>query len=209
MTFSYPIQMNIENRNCLIVGAGSVGLRKAITLLNAGAIVTVIAPVFHENFDSLKKENLKIIKRSFEDRDVNGKFLIFAATNVYDVNERIVKLAKKKNILVNVADDPNSCDFIVPANLRKNDLNIAITTNGKNPSYARDLKIYLDELINDRFLDALWVYNNIRVEIKKHVSVQQEREKLMRKITILEIIGYLEHEEKEEVTRKVMKCLLH
>ncbi len=207
MSFAYPVQLNIEKRDCLIVGAGKVAYRKARTLLDSGALVTVIAPDIDVRFRDICCSNLILLERTFRPEDVCGRFLVFAATSDKKINQSIVQSAKCRGILVNVADDAQSCDFIVPARLEKKDLMLTISTNGKSPGYARMLKEYLDKYLNASLNDALWVAMEYRNYLKEVVSTQSERERLLRQLNLESLLAMLENDEREEVLRKVKECL--
>lgn len=208
MSFSYPIQLNVKDRDCLIVGAGKVALRKAMMLHEAGAQVTVVASRIDEKFRALCAEGLIIIERPFQPADVCSRFLVFAATNQREVNKMVAAEAKAQGVLVNVADSRDESDFILPAVVKKDDLSIAISTNGSNPGYAKLLKQHFEDQIDDPFLDALWVATKIRENLRIKVKTQAERERLLRQLDLIELMELTQNHSLEEVVRKVTSCLL-
>ncbi len=137
--------LDLEGRRVLVVGAGPVALRKTRGLLDAGARVTVVAPKFVPEFDSLPIER---IEREFDHRDLDGAALAFAATNVREVNRRVGDAAKRLGIPVNVADAPGECAFIVPASIRREHVQIAISTGGQSPSRAAEIRKKLEEWLD-------------------------------------------------------------
>lgn len=141
----YPVFLDIRGQRALVIGAGLVALRKARGLLESGALVTVVAPVFHPGFDALPVERLA---REFTDSDLDGAALVFAATDSRAVNRRAGELAKARGIPANIADAPNECTFLVPARIHRENLQIAISTGGKSPSRAAYLRRRLEEWLD-------------------------------------------------------------
>jgi siroheme synthase-like protein len=138
----YPVFLDVEGRRAVVVGAGPVALRKTRGLIEAGAKVTVIAPRFHDEFDELAIER---IEREFVDADVEDAALVFAATDARDVNRRIGALARARGILANIADARDECAFIVPARVRRGNVQIAISTGGRSPKLAAELRQKLEK----------------------------------------------------------------
>jgi precorrin-2 dehydrogenase / sirohydrochlorin ferrochelatase len=140
----YPIFLNLKDRPVLVVGAGKVALRKTHGLLEARARVTVVAPEAEEEFESLPVE---MVRRRFRATDLEDVVLVFAATNDRQTNHRIAIAAKGKGILANIADSADECDFIVPARVHRENLQIAVSTGGKDPRLSAELRKKLDELL--------------------------------------------------------------
>jgi siroheme synthase-like protein len=133
----YPIFLDLTGRPVLVVGAGKIALRKTKGLIEAGAHVTVVAPEAVPEFSTLP---VRLLARRFRPSDLNGKVLAFAATNVREVNRRIGVEATNRGIPVNVADAPAECRFLVPARIRRDGLQLAISTSGRNPRLAAELR---------------------------------------------------------------------
>jgi precorrin-2 dehydrogenase / sirohydrochlorin ferrochelatase len=140
----YPIFLNLKDRPVLVVGAGKVALRKTRGLLEAGARVTVVAPEAEPEFESLP---VGMLRRRFRATDLAEVVLVFAATNDRLTNHRIAIAAKGKGILANIADSAEECDFLVPARVRREHLQIAVSTGGKDPRLSAELRRKLDELL--------------------------------------------------------------
>ena len=140
----YPIFLNLKDRPVLVVGAGRVALRKTRGLLEAGARVTVVAPEAEPEFESLPVE---FVRRRFRATDLADVALVFAATNDRLANHRIAIAAKGKGIFANVADSAEECDFLVPARVQRENLQIAVSTGGKDPRLSAELRRKLDEVL--------------------------------------------------------------
>lgn len=147
----YPIFLKLEELDILLVGAGNVGLEKLNSLLtnSTGARITIVAPSIKGEVRSLLQFHLscKLIHRSFEESDLDNKDLVVLATDNKELHKKIKALAKKKRILINVADIPKLCDFYLGSIVQKGNLKIAISTNGKSPTIAKRIKEVLDETI--------------------------------------------------------------
>jgi siroheme synthase-like protein len=140
----YPIFLSLQGRPVLVVGAGKVALRKTKGLLEAGARVTVVAPEWESEFESLP---VRLMRRPFCAADLTGCVLVFAATNDRLTNHRIGVAAKGRGIFANIADSARECDFILPARVSRHGFHLAISTGGENPRLAADLRKKLEDLL--------------------------------------------------------------
>jgi precorrin-2 dehydrogenase len=141
----FPMFVKLEGRSCLVVGAGSVGESKIRSLLAAGAKVRVVAPRASLAVAELARANeISWAIRQFRPSDLEGVFLVVAATSSSSLNEVIFREAQQHNILCNAVDDPEHCDFYYGAVVRRGDLQIAISTAGKSPALAQKLRLELE-----------------------------------------------------------------
>jgi uroporphyrin-III C-methyltransferase/precorrin-2 dehydrogenase/sirohydrochlorin ferrochelatase len=140
-----PIFLNVKGKLCLVVGGGEVALRKASVLVEAGALVRVVAPNIETEFARLK--NLQLIVEKFQVEHLNGVMLAFAATDDSAVNQLVAQQAALKNIPVNVVDTPSLCNFIIPSILDRSPLMVAFSTGGSSPVLARMLRGKLETLV--------------------------------------------------------------
>ncbi len=143
----FPAFLDLHGRRCLVVGGGSIGERKARTLLDCGARVTVVSPVITAGLTGLAQQRRIVHRpRPFEDRDVRGAALAIAATGVAAVDSAVAAAARRRHVLVNVVDRPAECDFILPSVLRRGGLQIAVSTGGRSPALAREIRKELEPL---------------------------------------------------------------
>jgi precorrin-2 dehydrogenase/sirohydrochlorin ferrochelatase len=141
----FPLFLKLEGRPCLLVGAGRVGEGKLKSLLRAGARVKVIAPKATAGVQRLAKSaEIVWCKRKFAARDLDGMFLVVAATSSHAANAVISEEARRRGVLCNAVDDPRNCDFYYPAVLRRGRLQIAISTGGSSPELASRLRKELE-----------------------------------------------------------------
>ena len=140
----YPIFLDLKDRPVLVVGAGKVALRKTKGLVEAGARVTVVAPECELEFETLP---VRMVARRFRASDLSNCMLVFAATDDRLTNHRIGIAAKGKGVFANIADSPEECDFIVPARVQRNSVQIAVSTGGENPRLSAELRKKLEDIL--------------------------------------------------------------
>jgi precorrin-2 dehydrogenase/sirohydrochlorin ferrochelatase len=134
----YPIYLDLRDRPCLIVGGGQVAERKTLSLVEAGANVTVISPSLTQKLQELSQSGKIIhLPKTFDDKDLTGALLVIAATDSREVNTSIGRLCKKRNILVNVVTPPDESSFIVPSVVERGELLIAVSTSGMSPALSK------------------------------------------------------------------------
>ena len=138
----YPIFLDLSGRRCVVVGGGEVANRKARKLLQARAEVVVISPEIGPELESVASE---VHRRPYEDGDLAGAYLAFAATDAREANAAVAAEAKERGIPVNVADRPSEGDFALPSTLRRGRLQVAVSTGGASPTLARKIKGELEE----------------------------------------------------------------
>lgn len=152
-----PINLLIQGRSCLVVGGGKVAFRKIRLLLDAGAIVSSVSPEMCDEVKELsEKELITHQKRDFEQQDVEGAMIVFAATNCRPINRHILEACRKRNILCCCVDGNwSDADFTTPAITRQNGLTVSVSSNGRNCRQSKMVKNSLArhlEMINDAHL---------------------------------------------------------
>ncbi len=166
----FPIFLKLQNFNTLLVGAGNVGLEKLEAMLynSPNAKILVVADMVLGTVHQLISNypEVKLQERKFEDTDLNGIELLVLATDNKELHRNIRTLAKAKGILVNVADTPELCDFYLGSIVKKGNLKIAISTNGKSPTVAKRLKQVLSENIPDEIDETLNQMSQLRNTLK-------------------------------------------
>jgi precorrin-2 dehydrogenase / sirohydrochlorin ferrochelatase len=140
----YPIFLDLNDRRVLVVGAGRIALRKTLGLVEAGARVTVVAPEWDPEFEELP---VRLVRRRFRAADLSGAVLVFAATDDRLTNHRIGIAAKGKGIFANIADSAQECDFVVPARVVRDHVQIAVSTGGENPRLSAEWRKKLEEIV--------------------------------------------------------------
>ena len=170
----YPVNLDIQNRKCLVVGGGSVGTRKVMTLLECGAVVTVVSSdVAEELLELAEKKMIELKRRPYESSDIDGMFLVIGATDNEELNWQINKDAEHQNKLCNIADRPEACNFILPSIVNRGNLVIAISTSGKSPAFAKKMRQDLEKEFGEEYDEFLQLMGAIR---KKALSEKHEPE---------------------------------
>lgn len=157
----YPIFINLLGKKCLVVGGGPVAARKVEMLAKAGADITIIA----EEVKSIPHTGSveKVLRKKFEDKDVQGFYLVIAATDDAKTNEAVSHAARDHSILVNVVDNIDSSDFIVPSIVDRTPLLIAISTSGIAPALSKKIRQKLEKeygVNHSKLLEILSVYRD-------------------------------------------------
>lgn len=180
MNHLYPIFLKTEQLQILVVGGKEVAEEKLLSLTSNSprAKITVVARNFSEN--TFRFKNVEFIRKEFSVTDLERKQIVIAATRNRILNKTISDLCREKNILVNAADMPELCDFYLSSVVRKGNLKIAFSTNGKSPILARRLKEFFNEVIPDD-IDVL--INNIHSIRKKLKGSFKEKVNVMNEIT--------------------------
>ncbi len=179
----FPMFMKLEGRSCLVVGAGTIGEPKIGSLLASGASVRVVA--FTATAAVAEWAKTKAITweaRAFNSSDLDGVFLVIAATNSPDVNAAIFREAGQRNILCNVVDDPEYCDFYYPAVVRRGDLQLAISTNGHSPALAQRIRRELEAQFGPEYGEWLEQLGAIRQELFASRIDPEERRHLLHEL---------------------------
>lgn len=180
----YPVFLKLEELDVLLVGAGNVGLEKLNSLLanSPGTRITIVAPSIKEEVRKCLQfhPDCTLIPRSFEETDLDNKDLVILATDDRELHKKIKTLAKKRRILINVADTPELCDFYLGSVVQKGNLKIAISTNGKSPTIAKRIKEVLDGAIPDEIDELL---NNMHSIRNKMGGEFAEKVKLLNELT--------------------------
>lgn len=141
----YPMCLDMAGRPCLVVGGGLVAERKVSGLLEVGARLTVVSPAVTAQLDDWAREGrIRLVRRAYQVSDLAGQSLAFVATDDGVVNAEVARDARAAGVLINAADDPAHCDFILPAVLRRGELTVTVSTGGASPALSRMVRDELD-----------------------------------------------------------------
>ena len=180
----YPIFLKVHQLNVLIVGGGNVGLEKLSFMLKSSpnANVLVVAIWFLDELKTLasKHPNVTLVEKVYETSDLIGKHMTIAATDDIEVNKQIYHESKARNILVNVADTPQYCDFYLGGIVSKGHVKVAISTNGKSPTTAKRLRQFFEEVIPEDIDELVQNLNEYRKTLKGDFEAKVEQ---MNKVT--------------------------
>ncbi len=163
----YPIFLNIRGKRCVVVGGGLVALRKVKALLEHEASVKVISPELCPELSQLAKSRaIQVLQRNYNGGDLQGALIAIAATDDGEINNKVAEEARAKGVLVNVVDDSEHSDFIVPSQLRRGDITIAVSTAGKSPALARKIRTKLEKDFGTEYASLALLVDEVRSELK-------------------------------------------
>jgi precorrin-2 dehydrogenase / sirohydrochlorin ferrochelatase len=176
----FPMFVKLEGRSCLVVGAGTIGEGKISSLLEAGANVCVVSPRATPRVHEWSETGaVNWLRRKFEQHDLAGKFLVIAATPSAKVNARVFEEARRRKALCNSVDDPPHCDFFYAAVVRRGDLQIAISTNGKSPALAQRLRKRFERQFGPEYADKINELGAARARLFRAPMEPLRRRKLL------------------------------
>lgn len=195
----YPINLRIGGKRCLVVGGGSVACRKVKSLLAAEAQVTVLSPeLTAELAEMQRKKQFNYIAKPYQEGDLGGFFLVICATDDPFVNEAVAREAEEDGILANVVDVPELGNFSVPAQVKRGDLLLTVSTGGKSPVLAKRLRQQLAAGYGGEYGEFLDFLNEVRGELKQRLATSKERECFWREAINEDILALLRQGRIEE-----------
>jgi precorrin-2 dehydrogenase/sirohydrochlorin ferrochelatase len=166
-----------------VVGGGGVGARKAETLLSCGARVTVVSLEFAPELAPLaEKGALTLREGRYRAEDLDGVFLVIATTDDENLNHQVSRDAQARGILVNVADRPAACTFILPSLVRRGDLVLAISTSGKSPAMAKRMGKELSRQFGPEYGALLTLMGAVRARLLARKHAPEEHKPLFEEL---------------------------
>ncbi len=173
----YPVFLNLHGKKCVVIGGGQVALRTVNMLLETGALVIVISPTLHPELEGLAMAKvIRVKRRDYRRGDLKNAKAVIAATDVKNINHAVAREAKEVKALVNVVDDSQPSDFIIPSYFRRGDLTIAVSTGGMSPALAKKIKTRLEKNFGNEYLSLLSLLDEIRSQLKqKRITMSAEK----------------------------------
>ena len=172
----YIACLDLKGKRCVVIGAGAVGVEKVEGLLAAGADVTVIAPEGSEIMERLAGDaQVSWARRRYTSTDLTDAFLVIAATSNTTVNTQVHADAEARGLLVNVADVPHLCNFILPAIVRDGPIAVAVSTNGASPALAQRMKKEVSEAFDGSYATLARLLEEVRPWAKRTLPTYQDR----------------------------------
>ena len=204
----YPVHLDIRNKNCLVVGGGGVGTRKAVNLLKCGANVTVVGPTMSDRLKNMAKtEPLTLKLRAYRTTDLEGMFLVIGATDDETLNRQISSEAEARNTLCNIADRPEVCNFILPAIVQRNDLVITISTSGRSPALAKKLRKTLEKQFGEEYEAFLQLMGAIRNKLLSQAHEPEAHKPLFEQLINSDLIAMIRETKTKEINELLFKIL--
>jgi len=204
----YPVQLDIRGRRCLVVGGGAVGTRKVDGLLACGARVTVVSPQVTEDLRRLGADGaITLWEREYAAADLAGMFLVIGATDDEDLNRRLSADAGQLKILCNIADRPDTCNFILPAVVQRGDLVITVSTSGKSPALAKKLRRALEGQFGEEYAVLLDLMGAIRKRLLAQEHAPEAHKPVFEIIIRSDILTWIRDGRMQDVNRLLKEVL--
>lgn len=204
----YPVYLDIQNRNCLVVGGGSVGTRKVMMLLTCGANVTVVSLAATKKLQELSKNGvIELKERPFQTADLDDRFLVIGATDNQELNRQIHAEAERRGLLCNIADRPEACNFILPSVVNRGDLIIAISTSGKSPAFAKKMRKHLEKEFGNEYAEFLNLMGAIRKKLLSEDHEPEAHKHLFEELIERDLVQILKEGKTENINSLLFEVL--
>jgi len=179
----FPLFVRLDGKKCVIVGGGRVAYRKICSLLEFGADVTVVTAQATEEVRQLwKLGRIKLIYGSCFEKELENAFLVLAATSDRELNSRIYRECAARGIFVNVADSLEECTFIFPSVVKRSDVVIGISTSGKSPALAKQIRLRVEKIFPGGFEEVADIIANARKRVMKSIQDPLARDEALKHI---------------------------
>jgi precorrin-2 dehydrogenase/sirohydrochlorin ferrochelatase len=204
----YPVNLNIQGRHCLVVGGGRVGARKVATLNQCGARVTVVSPDVVPVIEQMAV-NMAIVlhQRPYRSSDLQGMFLVIGATDDEALNRQISADAEQRNLLCNIADRPEICNFILPAIVQRGDFLLAISTAGKSPAFAKHIRRRLEIQYGPEYGTLLDLMGAIRTKLLAEAHEPEMHKPLFEELIAADLLALVKSQDIAEIDRLLARVL--
>lgn len=204
----YPIFLELAGRRAVVIGAGSVAVRKVQALLSAGARVVVVAERIDDMMTALcTGTKVEIIKAPYSKNYLAGALLAIAATNNNELNKKIYKDCQELEILCNVVDVPELCDFYVPAVVKRGPLQIAISTDGRSPAFAGHVREKLEKLFTEKHGLFVAELEAMRTRVIQDLPAPTDRKALFGQLADDESFRYFDEKGPEAWCQRAEKII--
>lgn len=200
----FPMFVDIKKKKCLIVGGGTVALRKVQVLLDFGADVVVVAL---EVLSKIKEYPVTVYQRNFEKEDLQGCELVVAATDDAGLNHKIAEAAQKQKIPVNAVDQQEDCSFIFPSYVREQELVGAFSSGGNSPVLTQYLKKYMAQILTAELGEANAYLGSIRPVVKRELDTEAMRKKVYQQV-LNELFKQIEKKQDVKLSRQQLQDLI-
>jgi siroheme synthase-like protein len=204
----YPAILDIAGRTALVVGAGKVGEGKIEGLLRGDARVRVVSLTATETVRRWADEGrIELQLRAYQTSDLDGAFLVIAATEDNPTNVRVFEDAEARQMLCNVVDVTHLCNFILPSIVRRGDLAIAVSTGGASPAMARRIRLSLAECYGDEYAAAMQLLGALREELKEMYPAPDDRKVLFERMVYSDFMDMVRAGDADGIEAWVQRCI--
>ena len=202
----YPVFLDLRGKLAVVVGGGNVALRKVKSLLSCGARVRLVSPRPTASLSGLRS-SLDLVSRPYRAADLDGASVVFAATDDPAVNVEVAREARARGVLVNVADAPTLCDFIVPSVVSRGDLQIAISTGGASPALARHLREELERVIGPEYAELVALLESVRERVLAKIADPGRRRAVFDQLVHSDLLALIRKGDRHAIQARVEAIL--
>ncbi len=200
----YPVFLDLRERPCVVFGGGRVAERKALSLLEAGADVTVVSPALTSKLQELSSSGkITHIPKTFDAADIEGAALVIAATGSPEVNAEIGRECRTRRVLANVAAPPGESSFIVPSVVDRGALLIAISTSGESPALSKRIRGELEKSFGPEYELFLQRMSLLRSRLLGQMRDEAERRRIFQALVDSDVIDLLREGNVHEADRRI------
>jgi siroheme synthase-like protein len=204
----YQIALLLENRPCLVVGAGRIAERKIGALLESGGKVRVVARQATPEITELAASGQIILHlKEYAPADLDDTFVVIVATADGELNGCISAECHRRGILVNVVDQPALCSFYVPAVIERGPISIAISSSGASPALAKHLRVLLEETVGEEYGLLSALMQELRGEVKAAFAEQPERAAAWERLLQSEVLALLREDQIERARQRAREVM--
>ena len=197
-----PINLDIRGKKVVIVGSGSVAERKCLSVLSAGALVTVISPTLTGTLQELcNKGEIDYLQKEYSSGDLNGAFLVFAATDRCEVNSAVADEAKERCILADITDSPERSNFTSPAFISRDELLITVSTGGEAPALAGKIRAELEGRYGPEYAELTRILGRVREKLLTEKANNQYNKQILRTLVENDFPALLKKGDYTEIDR--------
>jgi len=202
----YPINLKLEGRPCVIIGGGRVAARKAAALIECGVRLKVVAPDLAPGFKELGA-GVEHIARSYADGDLEGAFLVIAATDNEAVNRAVEQEAREKGLFLNVVDRPELCNFYVPSSVRRGSLLLSVSTGGLLPALSKRLRLQLEDEFPAEWEPVLELLGEARERVINGLADADKKKECLTELAALNLVPLLMDGGESAARSEIEKCI--
>jgi len=204
----FPVCLDVAGRKCVVIGGGRVAERKVGQLLECGAVVRVISPELTPRLRGMAEQGvIGWEARPYARGDLAGAFLVIAATDDEAVQEEVHGEAVERNLLLNVADVPKWCNFILPATLRRGDFMVSVSTAGKSPALASKVRKELETVFGEEYGVVVELLGHVRAMVLERGGDPTENKELFTRLTAPDLAGWIRGGDWEGLRRHLAALL--
>ncbi|MHB8793405.1 MAG: precorrin-2 dehydrogenase/sirohydrochlorin ferrochelatase family protein [Thermoleophilia bacterium] len=201
----YPANLKIDGRPCVIIGGGRVASRKAASLLECGGKLKVVSPELDPDFGELGA--FEHVARPYEAGDLEGAFLVIAATDDEAVNRAVEEEARALQLLLNVVDKPEQCNFYVPSSVKRGELMLTVSTGGQLPALSKRLRQQLEKEFPGEWEQALELLGEARGQVISRISDEEKKKECLTELAVLDLVPLLRDGGEAAARSEIERCI--